>query len=315
MPDKLFIGFDVSKDDLAVAVAGAASAVRIANHKQAIGAWLASFDPARIALAAFEPTGGYERPLRQALLDAGVPFARVHPNEVTAYRQRRAIKAKTDDLDAILIAGFAAEELSRRGLTPIVETDEALRELTVRRRQILDALHAERCRAAAAIHPAVKASLAIVVTALEETLATLETALEAHVAASETLSRAARNLRSLKGIGPISVYTLLGELPELGRLSGKEIAALAGLAPHTRKSGKQIFPARIGHGRPGVRQVLFNAARTAIQWNPIMKAFYHRLVHNNRCNGKVALIAVMRKMLVTLNAIARDGKPWKHQNP
>ena len=107
------------------------------------------------------------------------------------------------------------------------------------------------------------------------------------------------------------MHTLLGELPELGRLTGKQIAALVGLAPRTRQSGKSAFRATTGHGRPGVRRVLFNAARAAIRWNPAMKAFYARLVETNKRPGKVALVAVMRKMHVILNAIARDKQPWK----
>jgi transposase len=109
----------------------------------------------------------------------------------------------------------------------------------------------------------------------------------------------------------VTAHTLLGELPELGRLSGKEIAALVGLAPRNRDSGRTRRRATTGHGRPGVRRVLFNAARSAIRCNPAMTAFHRRLVDDNRRPGKVALVAVMRKMLVTLNAMARDRQPWK----
>ncbi|GLK75528.1 hypothetical protein GCM10008171_07820 [Methylopila jiangsuensis] len=122
----------------------------------------------------------------------------------------------------------------------------------------------------------------------------------------------ARRLASLKGVGPVTIMTLIGALPELGRLTGKEIASLVGLAPVTRDSGRTRGRAATGHGRPDVRRVLFNAARCAIRHNLTMKAFYDRLVTQNRRPGKVALTAVMRKMLVTLNAIARDRQNWKH---
>jgi len=194
----------------------------------------------------------------------------------------------------------------------MVETDEALREMVARRRQIVDALQAERCRSATAETPIVRDTLQTVCAALETALADVEAAIGAHIDAFKELSDAARALRSLKGVGPITVYTLLGELPELGRLNAKEIAALVGVAPKTRESGKKIFRATTGHGRPGVRRVLFNAARAEIRWNPVMKAFYQRLVDVNHRPGKVALTAVMRKMLVVLNAIARDRQPWKH---
>ena len=158
-------------------------------------------------------------------------------------------------------------------------------------------------------------SLAAVAAALETSLAALDAAIKAHIAADAALADAARRLASLKGVGPVTVATLIGELPELGRLAGKQIASLVGLAPRTRDSGKTRFRATTGHGRPGVRRVLFNAARCAIRHNAPMKAFYDRLVVENRRPGKVALTAVMRKMLVTLNAIARDGQAWKHAKP
>jgi transposase len=260
----------------------------------------------------FEPTGGYERPLRNALRSAGIRFVRVHPREVVAFRRSRGIKAKTDRIDAKLIASFAAEELSRRGFGAAIDGDEALRELAVRRRQLLDLRHAEACRLAMAATPAVRDSLEATRVALETALCAVEAALDACIAANPELTEAMQRLQSLKGVGPITAKTLLAELPELGLLSGKEIAALVGLAPFTQQSGKSNGRASIGHGRPGVRNVLFNAARSAIRFNPTMKIFYRRLVENNRRPGKVALTAVMRKMLVTLNAITRDRQPWKY---
>lgn len=308
--DKLFIGVDVSKDTLDVAIAGA-SAQRLSNTQDVIEAWLKQLGTGNIALLAFEPTGGYERTLRAVLCAAQISFVRVHPNELVAFRKAKGIKAKTDRIDARLIAGFAREELSKRGLAPLVQTDEALRELVARRRQLRLALHAEHCRQAIALTPAVKASLDTVIDTLADALTAVEREIANHIASSKALSDAAANLRSLKGVGPVTAATLLGELPELGRLTGKEIAALAGLAPRTKQSGSKHYRATTAYGRPGVRAVLFNAARCAIRHNPHLKAFYDRLVLDNRRPGKVALTAVMRKILVTLNAIAREHKPWR----
>jgi len=310
MDNKLFIGVDVSKEWLDIAIQSKPDVLRIGNTADDVAVW-AAFLPAN-AFVAFEPTGGYERVLRTGLHKAGMAFARVHPNEVAAFRQRRGGKAKTDRLDARLLAEFAAVELPRRGLAPLVEGDDVLRELVARRRQLVDVLQAERCRAGLATAAIVKASLDAMVEAIARALDGIEKAIASHVAASPELARTAEVLQSLKGVGPVTVHTLLGDLPELGRLSGKEIAALVGLAPQTRESGKKAFRARTGHGRPNVRRVLFNAARCAIRWNPVMKAFYDRLVTANKRPGKVALTAVMRKMLVTLNAIARESQPWRH---
>lgn len=315
MPDKKFIGVDVAAEWIDVAVHGEATVVRIANTAETIASWVASLRPAEIGLVAFEPTGGYERLLRRELVSAGLAFGRVHPNALVAFRRLRGVKAKTDRIDARLLADFAATELAGRGLAPMVEADEALREMTSRRRQLVQLLLAERCRAERAEAQVVREGLEAVITALEVALDRLESAMDAHIAERPELAATARRLRSLTGVGAITVQTLMGELPELGRLSGKEIAALVGLAPQTKESGKTRYRAHTGHGREGVRRVLFNAARSAIRWNPVMKAFYENLVHANQRPGKVALTAVMRKMLVTLNAIARDQQPWNHAKP
>lgn len=310
MEDKLFFGVDVSKDWLDIACHGRAGGGRIANTPEAVAAWAEPLDPAMVGLVAFEPTGGYERVLREALRRAGLRFHRVHPNEVAAFRLRRGRKAKTDPIDAALLAEFAALELARRGLAPLVDGNDRLRELVARRRQLVDALQAERCRAGHAREPVVQASLERVIDALRTALDTLEAAIEREIAADAELARTAALLRTLVGIGPVTTHTFLGELPELGQLDGKEIAALVGLAPQTRQSGKREGRAVTGHGRPGVRRVLFNAARAAIRFNPRMRDFYTRLIEVNRRPGKVALTAVMRKLLVTANAIVRSGEPW-----
>jgi transposase len=312
MLDKKFLGVDIAAEWIDVAIHGQKAVERIANTAEAISLWVDGLRPEEIGLIAFEPTGGYERILRRALAAAGLPFARVHPNELVAFRRLRGLRAKTDPIDARLLADFAAVELAGRGLAPLVEGDEALREMTVRRRQLVELLHAERCRAERAENEIVRQGLKAVIDALATALDGLERATEAHIAERPDLAATAQRLRSLTGVGPITVHTLMGELPELGRLSGKEIAALVGLAPQTRESGKTRHRAITGHGRPGVRRVLFNAARSAIRWNPVMKAFYENLIHTNQRPGKVALTAVMRKMLITLNAIARDQQPWLH---
>ena len=311
MTDKLYIGVDVSKDWLDIARNDRGEVKRIDNTTQAVADFLARLEQPP-ALVVFESTGGYERPLRAGLLAAGVAFARVHPNEIAAFKARRGARAKTDQIDARQLAAFGASELATRGLRPLVEGDDDLREMTTRRRQLVDLLQAERCRAGIAATGVVRQSLAALIATLEKACDDIEAEIDAHIAKSAELAKIAELLRSLKGVGPVTVHTLLGELPELGRLTGKEISALVGLAPRTKQSGKRSFRATTGHGRPGVRRVLFNAARAAIRWNPVMREFYQRLVVENRRPGKVALTAVMHKMLVVLNAIAKENKPWKH---
>lgn len=308
---KMIIGVDVAKEWIDIAVAGDSRVKRIVNSEPAIDAWLSQIGAGAIGLVVFEPTGGYERHLRRCLLRAKVASKQVHPNEVVAYRRRRGIKAKTDRIDAKLLADFAAEELARRELEPVPQADEVLRELASRRRQLQAMLHAETCRCDVADSASVRKSLQAVIATLERSLAAVDRAIAERIANSAH-AETSRRLQTFCGVGPAIAETLIADVPELGHLSGKKIAALCGLAPHTRESGNQRGHASTGHGRPGVRKVLFNGARSAIQHNPVMKAFYRRLVDQNHRLGKVALTAVMRKMLVILNAMIRDGSDWKH---
>jgi len=294
MTDKPIAGVDVSKGWLDLCISGSPAMTRINNTGAAIGAWLDGVAP---GLVAFEPTGGYERPLAAALRQRGILFVRVHPNDLIAFRKSRGIKAKTDRIDAQLILAFVCEELRRRGLQSTILGNEHLRELAARRRQLVDALQAERCRLDLAALPAVQQSLRAVIDVLQYSLAAIETEVAAAIAADPATAERFALLQTIFGVGPAVAAALIADLPELGLLSGKQIAALVGLAPQTRQSGKTRYREPIGHGRPGVRRALFNAARAAIRHPSPFQEFYHRLTRQNRRPGKVALTAVMRKLL------------------
>jgi transposase len=308
MADKPIVGIDVSKGWLDACVAGSTRIERIANDREAIGAWLDRIGP---RLVGFEPTGGHERILVAALRERSIPFIRVHPNDVIAFRKSRGVKAKSDPIDARLILAFVSDELSRRGWRDSVTGDDRLRALAARRRQLIETLQAERCRLSLAAIAAVRDSLERVIAALRHSLEALEAELNAAIAGDPETARLAALLQTIHGIGPITAATLIADLPELGLLTGKPIAALAGLAPHTRRSGTIRYREPTGHGRAGLRQALFNAARAAIRHPSPFKDFYDRLAGQNRRPGKVALTAVMRKLLITANAVARDRQPWR----
>lgn len=310
--DKIYLGVDVSKDHLDCALAGQKRVDRIENSPQAVIAYVEALGPKRVALAAFEPTGGYERHLARALEALGVASWRVHPNEIVAARRARGLRAKTDRIDAALIAAFARDELARRPQRARTEPDEGLRELAVRRRQLRQALHAEKCRRDMAVDEIVTTNLDQIIALLAQSLEDITKAMIERVQSNVEHARKAKLLMSFKGIGPIVATTLIAELPELGRLSNKCVAALVGLAPHNRESGRYVGRATTGFGRPDVRAALFNAARSAIRYNPVIKVFYTRLVEDNKRPGKVALVAAMRKIIVIANAIIRDQKPWRH---
>lgn len=308
MADKPVVGIDVSKDWLDLCASNAAGVERIANTREGVAAWLKRVDP---GLIAFEPTGGWERILIAAARERGIPFVRVHPNDVIAFRKSRGIKAKTDAIDARLILAFVCDRLARRDLRASLIGDDRLSALAARRRQLVDALQAEGCRLGAAALPAVRASLEAVIAVLRHSLEALEVELADAIAANPQTAELVKLLQTIFGVGPVVAMTLIADLPELGLLSAKQIAALVGLAPHTKRSGKTRYRETTGHGRPGVRRVLFNAARVAVRHPSPFNDFYHRLVTDNRRPGKVALIAVMRKILITANAVARDRQPWR----
>jgi len=300
---EVLVGVDVSKAWIDVCEAEGTHVERLDNTFEALAAWIVR---ARPTLVAMEPTGGYERALCSALAEAGVRYVKLHPNTILAFRRARGLRAKTDRIDAMLIAQYLADARLRADLPATFGADERLRALAARRRQLVEARHAERCRADLASDPVVRDSLADVIGALTKSLDAIEEAIERHIAGDVALNRLAKALRTVRGVGPVVAATLVADLPELGRLSGKQIAALVGLAPHTHESGTRRRRATTGHGRPLVRSVLFNAARAAIRHPSPIRDFYERIVETNNRPGKVALTAVMRKILVIANAVARD---------
>jgi transposase len=310
MQDKPVIGVDVSKHWLDIVLAGRPGVQRIANTAEAIGEWLEQ--QGETALVAFEPTGGYELKLRSALLERQVGFVRVHPNELIGYRRARGIKAKTDRIDARLIAELARDQLIDRRRPAGEPVDHVLAALCARRRQLVGLLQAERCRLQLA-QGAVRDSIGMIIAPLEAALAGIEQHIDEHIKADPRLEARRRLLQSFKGVGPVTAMTLIADLPELGTCSAKQIASLVGLAPITRQSGKTSQRAHTGHGRPNVRRVLFNVARTAILHNPVLRRFYTRLTQTNHRPGKVALTAVMRKTIVILNAMLATNSPWRQQ--
>jgi len=300
---EVLVGADVSKAWIDVCQSGTMRVERIANTPDALAAWVARAQP---ALVAMEPTGGYERALCSALAEAGARYVKLHPNTILAFRKARGLRAKTDQIDARLIAQYLADATARADLPTPFRVDERLRALAARRRQLAEARQAEGCRADLANDPLVRESLALVIGALTQSLDAIEEAIERHIAGDGELGRLVKALRAVRGVGPVVAAALVADLPELGHLNGKQIAALVGLAPHTHESGKRSRRAKTGHGRPLVRSALFNAARAAIRHPCQMRDFYDRIVRNNNRPGKVALTAVMRKILVIANAVARD---------
>jgi transposase len=305
----LFAGIDVSKDKLDVALwpSGESFAVeRNAKGLNSLCARLAAFNPVTIAL---EATGGFETVVAAALAAAGLPVAVVNPAQIRAFAHALGQRAKTDSLDAAVIARFA--EAAKPAIRALADAEtQLLADLVSRRRQIVDMIVAEKQRLGRAPAKRLKKSIERLLKALEKELSNLNGDIDAAVRASSVWRANEELLTSVPGVGPTTARTLIAELPELGTLTRKEIAALAGLCPFTRQSGQWRGKSFIAGGRASVRAALFMAAMVAARFNPILKTFYDRLTAVGKPK-KAALVAVARKLLTILNAILRDQKPWQ----
>ena len=306
---KIIVGIDVSKDRLDIAVRPSGEAFVVERNPRGLVELVARLRELSPDLIALEATGGYETVVAAALAGAGLPVAIVNPAQIRAFARALGKRAKTDPIDAAVIAHFA----EATGLVPRPVADEAtqmLADLVTRRRQIVEMIGAERQREQRTTAPRPKKSLARLIKALEKELASLDGDLNDAVRGSPVWRDKEDLLASVPGVGPVISRTLMAELPELGQLGRKEIAALAGLAPFTRQSGRWRGKSFIGGGRTSVRCALFMGALVAKQHNPVLKAFFDRLVAAGKPK-MVALIAVARKLLTILNAIIRDNKPWQ----
>ena len=303
----MYVGIDVSRDVLDVALAPAGDSWRVRNTMEDIGELAARLAPRQPTLIVLEATGGFEATVAAVLATAGLPVAVVNPRQVRDFARSVGRLAKTDRLDAQVLARFA--EAVRP--TPRALPDAAAQRLSAlcsRRRQLIEMLTAEQNRLPRA-DPAVRPNVEAHIRWLRQQLAHLDDELGKAVRESPIWRRKDDLLRSVRGVGPVLSTTLLAELPELGQLTRKQIAALVGVAPLNRDSGTMRGKRSTWGGRAPVRRVLYMAALVGTRCNPALRRFYQHLLQAGKPK-KVALTACMRKLLVTLNAILRDGTPW-----
>jgi transposase len=304
------IGIDVSKDRLDVFVEPSGEAFWLGNDETGIAELVGRLRALGPDAVALEATGGYERLAVASLSAAGLQVMVVNPAQVRDFAGALGKRAKTDRIDAAVIAAFVIGT----GVTPRRLRDDDTRELgdlLARRRQIVQMTVAEENRARLASRGQALNSIRRLLAALRRELASLDGDLDERMRKSPAWRASENLLKSVPGVGPIVSRTLLAEMPELGTLDRRQIAALGGVAPWTRTSGKWRGKSFIGGGRATVRTVLFMATLVAIRHNPTLKAFFDQLV----ARGKpklVAIVATMRKLLTILNAMMRDQKPWQN---
>ena len=306
-PAPVFVGIDVSKSHLDVHVRPTGQAFRVPNTDDGIATLLATVSPLAPAKVVAEATGQLEAPLAAACALAGLPLALVNPRQVRRFAEALNLLAKTDRLDAGVLAHFA--DAVAPPVRPLPDADtHQLQAIVGRRRQLIDMRTMEVNRldtAAAAVAKGIREHVAW----LDRRIARVDDELAAAIAASPVWRARDDLLRQVPGIGPATSRVLIADLPELGTLCGKRIAALVGVAPVAHDSGRQRGKRHIAGGRAGVRSALYMACLSAIRFNPVLRVFYRRLRQAGK-TGKVALVAAMRKLLVILNAMVRDHRPW-----
>jgi transposase len=307
--DAVIVGIDVSKDRLDVHVRPAKEAFAVARNGAGLDELIGRLKPLAPAVIALEATGGFETVVAAGLAGARLPVVVVNPAQVRAFANALGKRAKTDPIDAAVIAHFA--EATKPQVRPLPDAaTQGLSELVGRRRQIVDMLAAEGQRERRALDKRIQKSLARLRKALEKELAELDAQINEQVRGSPVWAEKEDLLASVPGVGKTIARTLIADLPELGQLDRRQIAALAGLAPWTRQSGQWKGKSFTSGGRASVRTALFIGAMVAARFNPVLKAFRDRLV----AGGKpklLALVAVARKLLTMLNAILRDKRPWR----
>ncbi len=306
------VGIDVAKAHVDVCVLGVASGVqRFANDADGHSALTAALLPLGAGLVVMEATGGYEAALACALQASGLPVAVLNPRQARDFARSMGRLAKTDAVDARMLAEMAAVLVHREDMARFVrpvadECQQWLAALVTRRRQLLTMLNSERQRLQITprkLHPSIEAIIAAIKAQLDELDAQMVRHVREHFSGLDGL------LQSTSGIGPVASATLIAQLPELGRLNRREIAALVGVAPMSNDSGNRKGRRRVQGGRFEIRRVLYMATLTAARYNPVIRAFYERLKAAGKL-PKVALVACMRKLLTMLNAMVRTGKPW-----
>ncbi len=302
-------GIDVSKDWLEVE--GPEQHWRFDNAERGWEALVAALRQAQVDLVVLEATGGFERGCVAALASGGLAVAVVNPRQARDFAKALGTLAKTDRVDARTLRQFAAVIAAHperaRYVRPLAEQAQLrLAALVTRRRQLVDMLTAEHNRVPLA-HPSMQKSLRTIIRALEKQLLAMDQDIDQHL--REHHKQSLEWLDSVKGVGKVTTASLLGLLRELGTLTRKQIAALVGVAPLARDSGKWRGHRMVWGGRAEVRSVLYMATLSAVRFNPVIKVFHERLIAAGK-PPKVALVACMRKLLTILNAMMRDGKPF-----
>ncbi len=303
------VGIDVSKSELAIAVPSSGERWTSATTPDGLAALVTRVQALRPNIVVMEATAGYDVPVAVACAAAGLPVAVVNPRQTRAFAQALGRTAKTDPIDAEVIALFGERVRPEPRALPDAET-QALAALVARRRQLLEMLIAERHRLEQAAAPVIRRDLQKHVTWLERRVKDVDGQMQTRIQKSPAWRAKEDLLRSVPSIGPAVSRSLIAELPELGQLDRRKISALVGVASSNRDSGRFRGKRMIWGGRASVREALYMAALVATRYNAPLRTFYQRLLTAGKPK-KLALVAVMRKLLTILNAMVKHNRSWQ----
>lgn len=305
---QIYVGIDVSKDRLDMAVLGEKQGWQVENTQEGIREVVSQLQTLQPELIVVEATGGYQRSLVETLFHAGLSVAVVNPARVRQFARACGLLAKTDKLDAQILAEFG-RRVQPRCYEGKSEAEKQLSALLVRRKQLEEMLKAEQNRLRI-ISPSLRGSVQRIIAVLKEEKKKLDEQIHELMNEQKAWQEQSEILRSAPGVGPVTTATLLAELPELGKMDRKKIAALVGVAPMNYDSGRKRGYRKTTGGRADVRSVLYMSTLVATRRNPVIRAQYQQLLKRGK-EKKVALTACMRKFLTILNAMQRDQQPFR----
>jgi transposase len=303
-----FVGIDVAKNSLDLCVLPEKTQLTLSYDAKGLKKLLRQLPEKETCLIVVEATGGYQRRVATVLVDAGHFVAVVNPRQVRDFAKGIGILAKTDRIDAEVIARFG-QLVRPRTLAKTHEKQEELADAVARRRQLVELRTAEKNRLETAVSKLVRKSVQQMINQLDKQIKRIEKQILALLASNDEWKEKGEIIQSTPGVGPITAASLIAELPELGQLNRQQISALAGLAPFNRDSGRHQGKRSIRGGRASVRSVLYMAAMTARTHNPVIREFSHRLEAQGK-PYKVAITACMRKLLVILNTLVKTNSHW-----
>lgn len=302
-------GVDVSKETLDIYLLPKGTAWKVKNNKSSISKLVKTFKKEGVDLVVMEPTGKYHWELMVQMVEAGIPTAVANPKKVRYFAKSLGIEAKTDKVDARVIAKFG-KLVEPRQLQQIDRKMLELKELVSRRRALVKMMTAETNRLSGTTIPLIKSGIEQSLVSIKEQLVNIQDVLIKTIKLDEEKRRKFELFQTVKGIGPVTAAVLVAEMPELGQMNSKQAAALLGVAPFNKDSGSFQGHRMISGGRFFVRKAVYMAILSAMRYNPVIRRFYNRLLKKGKLK-KVAMVACMRKMIVILNAMAKTNSEWR----